>query len=174
MTARLTIALGVLLVLAVATPSLAIPGLSEARQAASAVADAAAEEATEEQTAPSDSQVSGAKATHAVLPFPVYVDGEPARVTEQNASYAVIKDAVTPYVEVRAKAEADMLIINVFPCDSDGNVPTGATPAIILGQGTTTVKLSDTMDKQPLTPGNYIMNIVIAELGTARVKFEVE
>jgi hypothetical protein len=179
MTARLLITVSALLVIVGPIPSSAIPGLSRARQAVSVAADAATDDAEETKApepepAPSATTPSAPSDTHAILPFPVLIDGEPAKVVTPNASYAVIKDAVTPYVEVTAKAEADMMIINIFPCDSDGNVASDVSPAIIIGQGTTTVTLDNTLDKQPLDPGNYIMNIVIAELGTARVKFLVE
>jgi hypothetical protein len=167
---QVLIAVSVLVVLLGSVTAHAIPGLSEARQAVSAAADAASNDAAEDDSA----HKSTPTAANTVLPFPVLVDGDPAQLLTPNATYAVIRDTVTPYVEVTAKAEADMMIINVFPCDSDGNVESGVSPAVIIGQGTTTVKLSDTMDKQPLEPGDYIMNIVIAKLGTARVKFEVE
>ena len=152
----------------------AIPGLSQARQAVSAAADAVADETAKEEPKETTPQSTTPAAAQTALPFPVLVDGDPAKLPSPDAPFAVIKDKVTPYVQVVAKAEADMMIINVFPCDSDGNVASGATPAIIIGQGTTTVKLSDTMNKTPLEPGDYIMNIVIRELGTARVKFEIE
>ena len=174
MTSRLIATVSVLLVLAAAVPVHAIPGLSQARQAVSATADAVADTSAKDKAAEPAPQTSTPTAAQTALPFSVLVDGDPARLPSPDAAFAVLKDKVTPYVAVTAKAEADMMIINVFPCDSDGNVESGATPAIIIGQGTTTVKLSDTMDKTPLEPGNYIMNIVIRELGTARVKFEVE
>ncbi len=108
------------------------------------------------------------------LPFGVKVGGQDAVLKSKDAAYSTIAKPVAADAELVVDAKADMIIVNVFPCDEKGNVKTGAQPAIILIQGGNTAKLNSTMDKKPLKPGRYIMNVVVTAKGTSRVMFQVK
>ncbi len=108
-----------------------------------------------------------------ILPFGVKLGGQEAKVSDSK-SYAKIAKPVSSNADLVVDAEADMIIINAFKCDKEGNVKQGEQPAIILIQGSSKTKLSGTMDKKPLEPGTYIMNVVISSKGTSRVMFTVK
>jgi hypothetical protein len=105
-----------------------------------------------------------------ILPFGVKVGGQSAKA--ENALFATVAKPVAPDAEMEVDAKGPMIIVNVFPCDKKGTVKKGAQPEIILLQKTNKIKLSSTMSKKKLVPGEYIMNIV-AEGKTSRVKFTV-
>lgn len=107
-----------------------------------------------------------------VLPFNVKVGGQDA-VAGTEKIFAKIAEAVAADAELEVDSKADMIIVNVFPCDAKGQVKTGAAAKIIMLQKTNKIKLDQTMDKTKLTPGNYVMNIV-AGGKTARVMFKVK
>jgi len=108
-----------------------------------------------------------------VLPFGVKVGGQKA-IVSGNKLFAKIAKPVSANADLAVDFEAEMVIINIFKCDKEGNAKQGVPPAIILIQGGNETKLSSTMDKKPLEPGNYIMNVVISPKGTSRVMFTVK
>ncbi len=104
------------------------------------------------------------------LPFGVTLAGErPAN----GASFATVATPVAADAELVVEVDAQMVTINVFPCDEKGTVKNGAAPAVIMIQGGKKVKMDQTVDKKKLAAGNYIMNIVAGDK-TARVKFTVK
>ncbi|THB70604.1 MAG: hypothetical protein D6E12_02675 [Desulfovibrio sp.] len=105
------------------------------------------------------------------LPFGVSVGGQAAEVV--NEIYAEVPAPVSADAAIVCDVAEDMIIINVFPSDAQGNVDSSAQPAIIMIQGGNTGALNQTMDGQALTPGIYLMNVV-AGGATSRVLFTVE
>jgi len=107
------------------------------------------------------------------LPFEVTLGGQKAVMEKDNALFAVIAQPVKADAELAIEKEAPMLIINAFACKEDGTVEQNAPAAVIFTQNTASTPLNATMDKKPLKPGTYLMNIV-AHNTTARVVFTVE
>jgi hypothetical protein len=108
-----------------------------------------------------------------ILPFGVKVGGQKA-IVSGNKLFAKVAKPVSANAALVVDAEAEMVIINIFKSDKEGNAIKGAQPAIIMIQGGNKTKLDSTMDKKPLEPGNYIMNVVISTKGTSRVMFTVK
>ena len=109
-----------------------------------------------------------------LYPFDVTVGGQKAEMQEGNMLFAVVKDPVKPDAVVAIEKESPLFIINAFACKEDGSVmEPGAQPAVIFNQNAKETKLSATMDKKPLKPGTYLMNIV-AHNTTSRVVFTIE
>jgi hypothetical protein len=109
-----------------------------------------------------------------VYPFDVTVGGQKAAMQEDNMLFAVVKDPVKPDAVVALEKESPLFIINAFACKEDGSVmEPGAQPAVIFTQNAKEAKLNATMDKKPLKPGTYLMNIV-AHNATSRVVFTIE
>ncbi len=121
-----------------------------------------------EPTAPADA--AGASA----LPFDVTIGGQKAALAAATAAHATIANPVSADADIEVGVPADMVIINVFPCDAAGAVATGAQPAIIIINKGQKGALNATMDKKPLAAGKYLANVVITEKGTARVMFDVK
>jgi len=121
-----------------------------------------------EPTAPADA--AGASS----LPFDVTIGGQKAVLAAANAPHATIANPVSADAGIEVGVPADMVIINVFPCDAAGAVASGAQPAIIIINKDQKGALNATMDKKPLAAGKYLANVVITEKGTARVMFEVK
>ncbi|RYD22389.1 MAG: hypothetical protein EOP88_08295 [Verrucomicrobiaceae bacterium] len=107
------------------------------------------------------------------LPFDVTLGGQKAEMKGQNDIFGVVEKPVKPDATLTIGKEAPMLIVNAFACKEDGSVEQNTPAAIIFAQNTATTPLNATMDKKPLTPGTYLMNIV-AHQATARVVFTVE
>ena len=92
---------------------------------------------------------------------PADVDDEgPARGGPSNAELVVT-------------GKADLIIVNVSPADDKGNPKEGATPVVILLQGTSKTTLDKTLDGQKLAAGKYAMNVTM-DGKTALVKFEIK
>jgi len=108
-----------------------------------------------------------------VLPFGVKVGGQKA-IVSGNKTFAKVAKPVSAKADLVVDAEAEMVIINIFKSDKEGNAIQGAQPAIIMIQGGNKTKLDSTMDKKPLEPGTYVMNVVISSKGTSRVMFTVK
>ncbi len=109
-----------------------------------------------------------------LYPFDVSLDGNKAEIGEWGDLFAVIEEPVKPDAVLTIEKAAPMLIVNAFPCQEDGTIlMDGAPAAIIFAKETGQVKLSETMDKKPLAPGTYLMNVV-ANGKTSRVVFTVK
>lgn len=107
-------------------------------------------------------------------PFDVTVGGQKAEMQEGNMLFAVVKDPVKADAVVAIEQESPLFIINAFACKEDGSVmEPGAQPAVMFNQNAKETKLNATMDKKPLKPGTYLMNIV-AHNKTSRVVFTIE
>ncbi|BCX47102.1 hypothetical protein HAHE_10100 [Haloferula helveola] len=106
------------------------------------------------------------------LPFDLSLGGEKAEMADGNDLFAQIDKPVKPDAVLELDAEVPMLIVNAFPCKEDGTVVETQAAAIIFAKETKQVKLSDTMDKKKLPPGNYLANVV-ANGKTARIVFQV-
>ena len=108
-----------------------------------------------------------------VLPFPVKLGGQAA--AKRNDICAAIANPVANNAEIFVDVPTnDMIIINAFPSDANGKIPSGAKAAIILikkGENKTTI--DKTTDNKKLSSGTYLMNVV-ATGKTARVVFVVK
>jgi hypothetical protein len=107
------------------------------------------------------------------LPFGVTIGGDDAAVMPPLDQFGTFDGPVAANATISVAAKVDSVIINAFPCDANGNVASGAQPAIIVMQGTTGT-LDATMDKKPLAPGTYMLNVVAGQLGTARLVMQVK
>ena len=108
-----------------------------------------------------------------IYPFDVTVAGQKAEYSSDFPLFAKIADSVSPTAEVTVSADPEMIIANIFPCDSKGTTKPGASPKVIIVQSGTSFKLDQTMDKSVFEPGIYGMNLVLKSKGTARVMFEI-
>ena len=106
------------------------------------------------------------------LPFDITLGGQKAVMQDGNELFAQIDKPVKADAVLELDEEVPMIIINAFPCKDDGTVLETQTAAIILGNNTKQVKLSDTMDKKKLEPGTYLANVV-ANGKTSRIVFEI-
>lgn len=112
------------------------------------------------------------EAEHLLYPFEVTLGGQKAEMQEGNMLFAVVKGPVKPDAVLAVEKEVPMLIVNAFPCQEDGTVLETQTAAVIFANNVKEVKLNATMDKKPLKPGTYLMNVV-ANGKTSRVVFTV-
>lgn len=107
------------------------------------------------------------------LPFEVKV-GDQTATHKAGEPFAQIEKPVTADAAISIGKKAEMTIINVHKTAADGTTPDqSAQPAIIILQGTNAGKLDQTMDKQKLTAGRYLLSITSGE-NTATIKFEVK
>ncbi len=106
------------------------------------------------------------------LPFDVTLGGQKAEMADGNDLFAPIEEPVKADAVLELEAEVPMLIVNAFPCKEDGTVVESQAAAVIFAKDTKQVKLSDTMDKKKLEPGNYLANVV-ANGKTSRIVFQV-
>ena len=107
------------------------------------------------------------------LPFEVKV-GEQTATHKAGEPFAQIEKPVTADAAISIGAKAEMAIINVHKTAADGTTPDQtAQPAIIIFQGTNKGTLDQTMDKQKLSAGKYLLSITAGE-NTATIKFEVK
>ena len=107
-----------------------------------------------------------------LYPFDVVVGGQKAVMKDGNGLFAVVENPVKADDAVELAEESALFIINAFSCKEDGTVVEGQPAGVIFGQKTKVVKLNATMDKKPLGPGTYLMNVV-AHNKTSRVVFTV-
>ena len=117
---------------------------------------------------------SESNATTYVLPFAVKLAGQAA--APKNDICAAIANPVANNAEiVVSAAKNDMMIINVFHSDDNGNVSTASKAAaiILIKKGENKTTLDKTTEKHKLKAGTYMMN-VMAERKTARVIFTVK
>lgn len=108
-----------------------------------------------------------------IYPFDVTVGGQKATVQEGNMLFVVIEKPVKPDAVVAIEEESALFVINAFACEADGTVKqNGAPAAVVFKSNAKELKLSETLDKKPLAPGTYLMNVV-AHNATSRVVFTV-
>jgi hypothetical protein len=106
------------------------------------------------------------------LPFPVSLGGQ-AATAAKGTPFAKVAKAVKSDAAIEVGAKDQMIIINVSKTDEKGQPAPGASPAVILLQGTNKGTLAGTMDKSKLAPGNYLLSVV-AGGKTASIQFKVE
>jgi hypothetical protein len=107
-------------------------------------------------------------------PFDVSIGGQKAVMMEGNILFGVIDKPVKPDALLEIEKLAAMLIVNAFSVKENGAVmEPGAQPAVYFVKEAKSVKLTQTMDKKPLKPGRYLLNVV-AHGATSRVVFLVE
>lgn len=104
------------------------------------------------------------------LPFGVTLGGQAAK---DGSPLASIEKPVANNAEIAVAGKADLIIVNVSPADDKGNPKEGATPVVILLQGTSKTTLDKTLDGQKLAAGKYAMNVTM-DGKTALVKFEIK
>jgi len=80
---------------------------------------------------------------------------------------------VAPDALVQIPGKQENITVNIFPSDVMGVVKSGLKPEIILVSGTDHFKLDQTMSKNDLVTGTYLMNIVYGGK-TERVLFSVK
>ncbi len=109
-----------------------------------------------------------------LYPFDVTIGGQKAVMMKGNILFAVIEKPVKPDALLEIQKAAPMLIINAFSVKENGVVmEPGAQPAVYFVKEKNMGKLNETMDKKPLKPGRYLVNVV-AHGATSRVLFLVE
>ena len=107
------------------------------------------------------------------LPFPVSLGGQAATYAK-GSPFAKIAKAVKSDAAIEVSAKGDqMIIINVNKTNEKGEPAPGASPAVILLQGTNKGSLAGTMDKSKFAPGNYLLSVVAAGK-TATIQFKIE
>lgn len=104
------------------------------------------------------------------LPFGITLGGQAAK---DGSPFASIEKPVANNAELSVAGKADIIIVNVAPADEKGNPKEGATPVVILLQGTSKTTLDKTLDGKKLDAGKYSMNITM-DGKTALVKFAVQ
>ena len=104
------------------------------------------------------------------LPFGVTIGGQAAK---DGTPLASIENPVANNAELAVAGKADIIIVNVVIADEKGNPKEGATPAVILLQGTSKTTIDKTLDGQKLAAGKYCMSVVM-DGKTAMVKFDVK
>lgn len=109
---------------------------------------------------------------YSALPFPVSLGGQ-AAAYKKGEPFAKIANAVKNDAAIEVTATGNPIIINVNKTDANGQPAPGASPAVILLQGTTKGSLAGTMDKQKFAAGNYMLS-VIADGKTATILFKIE
>lgn len=107
-----------------------------------------------------------------VLPFAVNIGGQAAQPF--NDAVAMIPDPVAPDAVIEVMTEEPTIVVNAFAADTQGVIASGAQPIILLLQDTRRKRLDQTIGNQTLKPGHYVLNIVAASQGTARVLIEVK
>jgi hypothetical protein len=108
-----------------------------------------------------------------ILPFPVSLGGQKAVIEKPDAVFARIAQPVAASAELAVDTKENMIIVNIFDCDANGNAKQGAQPLVVLMQGTKKSPINKTMDGKAPAPGHHVMNIV-AGGATARVFFTVK
>lgn len=108
-----------------------------------------------------------------ILPFPVTLGGQRAVIEKPDAVFAKIGQPVAASAELAVETKENMVIVNIFDCDANGNAKQGSQPLVILMQGTKKSPINKTMDGKAPAPGHHVMNIV-AGGATARVFFTVK
>jgi hypothetical protein len=106
------------------------------------------------------------------LPFAVSLGGQ-AATYKKGEPFAKVANAVKNDAAIEVTANGNPIIINVNKTDAKGGPVPGASPAIILLQGTNKGSLAGTMDKSKLAAGNYMLSVV-ADGKTATILFKVE
>lgn len=106
------------------------------------------------------------------LPFAVNVGGQ-AATYKAGEAFAKLEKPVAANAPLSIAVTADMAIINVHRLKADGTTDETAQPAIILLQGTNKGSLDQTMDKQKLPAGQYLLSITAGE-ATATIQFEIQ
>jgi len=106
------------------------------------------------------------------LPFAVSLGGQ-AATYKKGEPFARIATAVKNDAAIEVTANGNPIIINVNKTNAKGEAAPGASPAIILLQGTNKGSLAGTMDKQKLAAGNYLLSVV-ADGKTATILFKIE
>lgn len=111
-----------------------------------------------------------AAAASDTLPFGVSLGGQAAK---EGTPLASIEKPVAANAELVVAGKADIIIVNVTPADAKGDPKEGATPAVIILQGTSKTTLDKTLDGQKFTAGKYCMSVTM-DGKTATLRFEVQ
>ncbi|HSJ03126.1 MAG: hypothetical protein ACAI34_23060 [Verrucomicrobium sp.] len=106
------------------------------------------------------------------LPFPVTVGSQDA-THKAGEPFAKVEKPVTSDAALSVGVKADMAIINVHKLKADGTTDETAQPAIIIFHGTDKGTLAQTMDKQKLPAGKYLLSITAGE-ATATIQIEIQ
>jgi hypothetical protein len=107
-----------------------------------------------------------------LYPFEVTLGGQKAVMKNPDGLFAVVPEPVEGNAKLGIAEKSPMLIVNAFPCNEDGTVLMDRPAAVIFVSDANEVKLDETIDKQKLGPGTYLMNVV-AHSKTSRVVFTV-
>jgi len=115
---------------------------------------------------------AGAGGSANVLPFPVSIGGQAAQ--PMNSVAAKIPSPVSAGAGIAAVNNGEDVIVNIFPSDAAGNVPSGASATVyLLGTDGRGVLSKPYSGSAPKPGGTYLANVVIRSKGTSRVVFTV-
>jgi hypothetical protein len=99
--------------------------------------------------------------------------GGQAASYKKGEPFAKVANPVKNDAAIEVTAKGNPIIINVNKTNAKGEPAPGASPAIILLQGTNKGSLAGPMDKQKLAAGDYILSVV-ADGKTATILFKIE
>ena len=105
-------------------------------------------------------------------PFKVSIGEQEAVMEKPGDLFAVIEKPVKADDLLKIDKKVDLLIANACPCKEDGTILDGKETIAIFAQNSDTLKLVNTLKKEPLKPGTYLMNVV-AHGTTSRVVFSI-
>ena len=108
-----------------------------------------------------------------LLPFGVKIGGQEAVLTDTDAVFAVVNQAVPADAEIVADTADNTITVDLYAADGNGNALPEAVPVTITIRKGTPVRLNQTPDGRALKPGRYIMNLISPTKGTSRVFFAV-
>lgn len=110
-----------------------------------------------------------------VYPYDVKVGGELAKTEGETPLFARASKAVKNDALIELGAGPGMVIANVFRCDQSGQIAPAdeAQPGVIVVNQTTEFRLNQMKNKAALTPGFYLMKVVVFGNGTSQVLFEI-
>jgi hypothetical protein len=105
-------------------------------------------------------------------PFKITIGEQEAKMKNPGDLFAVIEKPIKANDVLKIEKKVDMLIANACPCKEDGTILDGNNVVAIFAQNTKELKLSETLKKEALKPGTYLMNVV-AHGKTSRVVFTI-
>ena len=105
-------------------------------------------------------------------PFKVSIGEQEAVLKNPDDLFAVIEKPVKTDDVLKIEKKVELLIANACPCKEDGTILAGNDTIAIFRQNSDSLPLVNTLKKEPLKPGTYLMNVV-AHGTTSRVVFSI-
>ena len=101
----------------------------------------------------------------------IQISGMP--LDTKTIAFSKLNTPVAPDALVQVPGKQESITVNIFPSNFSGIVNSGIKPEVIMVSDTDHFKLDQTMSKNDLTKGTYLMNIVYGGK-TERVFFSVK